>query len=104
VYGPSLVLTVDSAQPSRPRDGDHHDAARGVFAPEVVEWQPDRVPEDDLLEADAGTESQRARTETADRARRDVDDADVTAVDAELGVDGSLTELERARRALRALL
>ena len=86
--GARRVLAVDGAQRARPRDRDHHHAARGVLAGELVERQPDRVAQDHLLEADPGAEAQRARAQAADGARRDVDDADVAAVDAELGVDG----------------
>ncbi len=69
---------------------------------QAVEWEPDRVPEDHLLEADARAEAQRARAQPADRPRRDLDDRHLVAecglVDSDFRVDRSLGEPDRASR------
>ena len=63
----------------------------------LVEGQPERVAQDQLLECDAGAEAQRARAQAADRPRRDLDHRDAIAVDAQLGVDRPVGEPECAR-------
>ena len=77
-----------------PRDGDHHDAGRLPLPLERVELDPERVPDDQLLQGQARPEAQRARAEAADRAGGHLDHPRPLVVDAELGVD---RPLRRAR-------
>ena len=72
------------------------------LAGEAVERHPERVPQDHLLERDAGAEAQRARAQPADRPRRDLDHPDAVAVDAELGVHRTFGEPDRARTRARS--
>ena len=82
-------------------DRDHHHAGGGGLTGEAVERHPERMAEDHLLEADAGAEAQGAGTESADRARGDLDDADAVAVDPQLRVDRPLGETDRRARVVR---
>ena len=56
------------------------------------------MAQDHLLQADAGAEAQRARAQPADRAGRELEHAHPLAVHAQLGVDRSLAQPQRARR------
>ncbi len=89
------------AQHSLALDRKHHHAGRGALACEVVDGEPERVPQNQLLERDPRAEAQRARAQPADGARRDLDDPHALAVEAELRVDGSVLEPDRGRGAAR---
>ena len=93
------VLAADFLEHSRARDGQHHHARSRALAFELVDGEAECVAEDQLLERDARAEPQRARTQAADRTRRDLEHRDAVAVDAQLGMDRPVGESDRARRA-----
>ena len=91
-----LFLARDLDERARPGDRNHHHAGRRRLAREVIRVEAEGVAQDQLLEADADAEAQRARAQSADRAGRDLEHADARAVDAQLRVDRPLAQA-RAR-------
>src|SRR4029450_1406807 len=82
----------------RPRARNPQAAGGARPALERLQRAPERVAEDELLEAQAGAEGQGARAEPADRARGDLQDERAALVLAQLGVDRPFREPEgRAR-------
>src|ERR1700674_2439419 len=59
------------------------------------------MPEDQLLEGDAGPESKRSRAEATDGARGDLEHPDAAVVEPELGVDRAVGQAKRASGSCR---
>src|SRR5437667_398040 len=55
-----VVHAVDRREPARPRNRNHHDTGGAMLALERLQGAPERVAEDELLEAQARAEGQRA--------------------------------------------
>jgi hypothetical protein len=55
-----LLLTVDLRQGAAARNRDHHHASRAGLARQLLQAEPQGVAQDQLLEAQAGPEAQRA--------------------------------------------
>ncbi len=101
-----LGKPLDVLEDAAPGDRDHHHARRSSVAQERRDGQIEGLSEDDLLEGHAGAERERARAETADRARGDLDHPGpgppvLVPADPELGMHGPLRQPERLRRVLR---
>src|SRR5436309_4385455 len=91
---PGLLDAPHRDEPTRAGDRDHHDARRTALALERLQRAAEGVADDQLLEAQAGSEAKRARAQPADRARGDLQDEGPALVEAQLGVDRSLREAE----------
>src|SRR5205814_10341829 len=59
------------------------------------------MPQDQLLERDAGPESERSRAESADRACGDLQHPGAAVVESEFSVDRAVGQAQRARRPRR---
>jgi len=84
------------------RDGNHQDSrgarVAGGGRPRVA---GERLPQQELLERNPGPEPERSRAEAADRPRRDLDHLDAARRHAEFRMDRTVSQAERAGRALR---
>ena len=93
------VLAAHLAQGAGARDRQHHHAGRRRLARAAVEGQPERVAQDQLLEANAGPKrSARAHSPPIERAATSITHTAV-AVEPQLGVDRALAQPERAAAA-----
>ena len=68
---------------------------------QLLHGEPEGVAQDQLLEAHAGAEAQRARAQSSDRASSQLEHAHAALVHTQFGVDRPLAQPERARRAGR---
>src|SRR3954468_11071121 len=98
--GSRLLLTLDPLEYALVPDRQHHHARGQLLAAHVVEWQVERVAEDQLLERHAEPEAEAARAEPADRARGELEHLR-RRPEAELGVDRAFGQPERFRRVRR---